>query len=199
MLRWNDKIKKSKKLTVFGESVLESGPWRGLLTDGMKIVNHLLRSHGIHCEFVPETKEKSNIEVDLASGAKTWEWRSKKGDISLTGTDLHGLSFGIPLHEQRIKAENRADHTMIFLPSTPMALNRAAGRNGLTWILCHELVHSVGLDDTEHSMGDQDLFAERGIYVPSDDQVAGTKGGKQVMMPPFFLSVETLRNLHLVW
>jgi hypothetical protein len=177
---WRESIRQGGVLKVFQTESFTGSIWVTELEPSIKILNALLKKPGIRLKF-ETTATKADAQVLLSTKA---------------GHGLHAEN------ELGLKGTSMMDSAHIFLPTNP-TIN--ATKDGTfiggpvkRHILVHELIHAVGLTNSEHA-------DDGGVFVKSLIITIGTKHGKQQAadgsdsVPEIKLATSTVRALRQAW
>ena len=177
---WRESIRQGGVLKVFQTESFTGSTWVTELEPSIKILNALLKKPGIKLKFeTTATKADAQVLLSIKAG--------------------HGLHAE---NELGLKGTSMMDSAHIFLPANP-TIN--ATKDGTSiggpvkrHILVHELIHAVGLTNSEHA-------DDGGVFVKNLIITIGTKHGKQQAadgsdsVPDIKLANSTVRALRQAW
>jgi hypothetical protein len=187
---------------------MEKGAWHTILKKTVPELNTELSKQKVKLQYdissdkPTVTGDGANIWVRAEAGSFDLKFQNKsdKGQIDANG--LHGETHLWREEDSKTKKQEMVK-AYVILPRHPLigdARKRAAGEPILKVIMAHELIHAAGLDNDEHT--DDDIFvgvqnADQG-NTPADDHLRIRFTGKDILMPPIFLS-QTVKKLQAIW
>ncbi len=204
---WYRRVRQGGKLTVFGDPLLDKGSWHGLLPQAIKELNTELGKQKVNVQFeISDDKPRisgdgANVWVRVESGSFDLNFQNRKEKDKIDGRDLHGATH-LWIEESRKGSE--VVKAYVILPLNPQVNRdskpRAAGAPILKVILAHELMHSCGLSNDDHTSDDIFVGVQNAESPgkPEDDRLKVMKAGQWFTMPPLFLS-ETVAKLNKIW
>ena len=177
---WRESIRQGGVLKVFQTESFTGSTWVTELELSIKILNALLKKHAFRLKF-ETTATKADAQVFLSTAAG--HGLHAENELGLKGTSMMNLAH-------------------IFLPANPTVNatkdGTAIGGPVKRHILVHELIHAVGLTNSEHA-------DDGGVFVKSLIITIGTKHGKQQAadgsesVPEIKLANSTVRALRQAW
>ena len=182
---WPKNIVNKKSLTVFADGSFAGSSWKPVLDAALKEINDSLRLNHIDLIF---SKAAKVIDAHIVLGTKA-------------GNGIHGSAA---IGTVKYGGKEYADRITIAVPATPRISesdpkSREAGPGVRLYILVHELIHSTGLTNDEHTTGD--VFAGKAALsegtTAAEDKVAPFDGSDP--MPPIRIGIATIKLLQGVW
>lgn len=198
---WTDSVKKTAQLSVYAASI--KGAWGALFREALREFNNLSRTHGLGVTIgqssdTPTDSGGANVGVEAANGQISCSYDGEQVSEAFDGRRMHGRTF-------LFSRDGKIEKAFVFLPSQPQINTpngiRAVGANIMKLIAVHELVHTCGLSNSEHST--DDLFQASPNVDPGStgakDRVIIKSGNRQTFMPPLVLSGSTVRHIKELW
>jgi hypothetical protein len=202
--KWNDKVKRTKRLLVYADQSIKSGVWASQFAASIREFNQLSKQHnlGVTLEASDSApvpgRGGADVSIATANGQLKFEYDGVRQQHAFDGTSMHGKT-------KQILRDDGMEKAYVFVPAQPMILTpngrRPVGPGVMKLIAVHEFVHACGLVDAEHTMEDLFQASPQVDYHsdPSRDRVMGKRGDQTVWMPPLFLSSTTARRIKEVW
>jgi hypothetical protein len=229
IIPWEDRIKKTGKLTIKIDDSIGQHGWAKAFKDGIAKFNELsIKTWKLGVTF--ETTDNF-VQANVVAQAKTgnfdfgykdaWYTMEEK-PVKFDGNEVHGMCT--PLHapvRNRVKHvdEIRLVKAFIFVPAKPQIKggnSRTVGEPVKLVIVVHELLHACGPDNDHHT--DNDVFAWPSARFesanPDDDRLEVPTGQREdvlvapgktvskpvtVLMPPIFLNSPTQNKIRDLW
>jgi len=170
IIPWEDRTKKTGKLTIMIDDSIGQHGWAKAFKDGIAKFNELSTQTwklGVTFETT-DNAMRANVVAqakvgDFNFGYKDPWWTMEEKPYKFDGDSVHGLC--LPLHGP---VRNRGKHVdeirlvkaFIFVPAKPHTQgsnSRMVGEPVKLVIVVHELIHACGPDNDHHT--DNDVFA----------------------------------------
>jgi hypothetical protein len=205
---WEDPIKKTKHLSIFPTSDVTSGAWAGVFSNALTEFNKLSSHHHLGVTVVksatppdPSGPGGADVQFDTLSGTKTFMSFGQQFSQTLDGN-------GVIAATQQIKtvvfSTTRIAKAFIYVPATPSTSppnTRVVGDPVKLVIAVHELIHACGLENSDHTGTDGDVFfgfpSLRERVRPADDRLAVGSPAKE--LPPIVLVPATVKLIQANW
>jgi len=220
-LEWTRKVKEKKTLNVYPTDALTKSLWGSLFPRGLDVLNGLLSKYKTGVQFKPtdiaparDGMGGAEVQVSISTGQHTyWAFGGEEKGTMPPGSASNGRCHHVRYNDYLAKA-------FVFLPAGPMISTpnavRTPGSGILLYIMMHELVHSLGLqdDDPGHEDGrKRDIFRSwpgfaSGETADGEEEKKGVKVvkqgdrmeiGKGIFLPPFDLSGPTAKLITTNW
>jgi hypothetical protein len=190
IVAWHKNVQRKSTLTYAVKAM--GGQWTAVLDNAIAEFNRQMSHHGLKLALGKVEKGMGpHIVFETEPG--------------------HGLHGSAPSQTKVINGVRYLDLVTIRVPATPRIdpkdpRSREVGPGPRLYILVHELIHAVGLDNDEHSP--DDVFAAESIVIPKGQYL---KSGKQAAedlvqppdgsapLPPIRLGARTVANLKKAW
>ncbi len=215
VLAWTRKIREKKTLNVFPAGpLMSSGVWGGYFPKGLDVLNGLLGKYKTGVVLKPadvaparDGMGGAEVQVSVSSGKHSyWAFGGEEKGSMPPGSASNGRCHQVRYNDYLAKA-------FVFLPaapviSTPSAV-RTPGSGILLYIMMHELLHALGLEDDDpgHEKGSKrDIFRSWPGFEQGDTP-EGEKGkpgdrikiASGVYLPPFDLAGPTAKLITDNW
>jgi hypothetical protein len=205
---WSDPIKATKQLKIFPTANVSGGPWAGVFKNALAEFNKLSAKHSLGVSFVlamsapdPSGVGGADVQFDAINGTVNFTCFNQAFSETLGGTDLIGHTSNVM---QVFGSTKTIAKAFIFVPATQSfgaGIGRGVGDPVKLVIAAHELIHACGLDNSEHSKNNGDLFfgfpSAREKVHPADDRLAVGNPAKEI--PPLFLVAPTIKLIQTNW
>jgi hypothetical protein len=206
---WDDSVKNQtiKDLGVFAGPDLKKEPAWGpaMFAKILDEFNKLSSTYGLGVTLSASllspktTSSGAEIQLEVSSGSHRFVLDGQ----TQTGT-LPGTFAGIT---HKVIQGGMIQKAFSFVPARPMIAGRGIGNGAKIALALHELLHAIGLDDTDpgHITGldDPDLFD--GIpnldanYPPDGNPGDRLDFGHGKYAPPYFLTARTASLVRSIW
>lgn len=215
VLAWTRKIRENKTLNVYPTDLLtSSGVWGSHFPKGLDTLNVLLGKYKTGVALKPTQTPPARdgmggaeVQISVSSGKHTyWAFGGEEKGSMPAGSASNGRCHQVRYNDYMAKA-------FIFLPaapviSTPSAV-RTPGSGILLYIMMHELLHALGLEDDDpgHEKGNKrDIFRSWPGFEQGDTPEGGKgqpgdriKIASNVYLPPFDLTASTAKMIGENW
>lgn len=183
--RWPKHVIRKASLTVALSASAASSGWGPILGTALADINRMLASNKIDLVFSKADKPiNAHITID-----------------TMTGSKLHGNA---KLSTSRSGSREYLSSVVIAVPAAPRIdendpKSRLAGDGVRLYLLVHELIHSIGLSNDEHTGGD--VFSSSVQLLPgqkaADDKVQFD--AEHGSMPPIKYLGATITKIRDGW
>ena len=201
---WEDRVRKTGRLTLFPGSSVTGGAWAGVFTSAITEFNRLAAGNNLGVTLSqasappdPNGVGGADVQVEAGNGSVTFSVFGQQTSVAVNGTGLEGNTQQVKLV---FGTTQRIAKAFVVVPATPQinAPPRGVGDGVKLVILVHEFVHACGLSNADHNAND--LFSgfpqARAGSTPSDDKV---EVNQQRRLPPLFLTAQTAGVIRGVW
>jgi len=197
----------AKKLAVYAGPDLKKEPaWgKNMFDKILEEFNKLSAAYSLVVTLAENPQDANtsstgaNVQIEVSSGSHSFVLDGK------TQTGTLGSAFAGITH--KVKQGGELQKAFCFVPARPMIAGRGIGTGAKLALALHEVLHAVGLDDTDpgHTTGldDPDLFD--GIpnldanFPPDGNPGDRLEFGHGKYAPPFFLTARTAGLVRSIW
>ncbi len=188
IIPWHRNVQRKHTLTYSVGANFKGAHWTPVLDKAIAEFNRHMSQHGLKLSI-------SKVEKGMGP------------HILLETEPGNGIHGSAPSQTKKINGVEYLDLVTIRVPATPRIepnnpKSREVGPGVRLYILMHELIHTVGLSNDEHSA--DDVFAAKSVLIPkgsylksktqaADDLVQPPDGSGP--MPPIRIGAKTVTNL----
>lgn len=207
---WTAQVRAAKQLSIFPTSRVTKGPWAKVFSQAMTDVNALSAKHSLGVVFVLATSAPdpsgvggADVQFDTIAGTASFTAFNQTFTDKLSGDVMEGHTN---LVKQILGSSTTIAKAFTYVPATPKIggpKGRGLGDPGKLVIAAHELIHALGLDNSDHSsFSAGDLFNS-----PMEANSGRTPAGDTMhpwgltapIMPPVVLSSATVALIQSNW
>ena len=216
---WIDQVKNSKTISVFATQTVTTGPWGSIFANAIQEFNRLASAMNFGVTLVRSTDPPdangfggANVNFDVGNGQQDFTVLGNDFSVNVDGAGMHGhTQIGLMLNQKKQAREIVKAYT--FVPIKPMMhvgpagkqVPREAGDGVKLVIAVHELIHTCGLSNPEHSPEiDPDIFIGQPQpspgATPKDDKLRlRLNPPNNVFAPPLIVSGRTAGMIRGNW
>ncbi len=207
---WTAPVRAAKQLSIFPTPQVTKGAWAKVFTKAMAEVNALSAKHSLGVTFVLATSAPdpsgvggADVQFDTINGTANFTAFNQSFTDKLSGDAMKGHTN---LVMQVFGSTKTVAKAFTYVPATPKIRGpngRLLGDPGKLVIAAHELIHALGLDNSDHSgLSDADLFSS-----PMESSQGTTPAGDTLhpwgltapVMPPIVLAGPTITLIQNNW
>ena len=216
---WMESVRRSKQLTVFPTQAVVQGSWAGVFTAAMAEFNRLSATLNFGVTLVlsatpPDSNGfgGANVNFDVGDGEMHYMVLGNDKSVNVVGDALHG-------HTQVAswingKGDKEVIKAFTYVPRNPIVetgpagqqVKRNAGDGIRLFIAVHELIHTAGLSNPEHSPESiPDIFIGQPQpspgKTPQDDKlrIRLDPPNNNLFAPPLIVSARTAGLIRSNW
>ncbi|WP_374309906.1 hypothetical protein [Methylocella sp.] len=207
---WTAAVKAAGRLSIFPTPNVAKGAWGKVFAKAMADVNALSAKHSLGVVFVLATSPPdpsgvggADVQFDTINGTASFTAFNQSFSDKLSGDAMEGHTN---LVKQVFGSNATVAKAFTYVPATPKiggAKGRLLGDPGRLVIAAHELIHALGLDNSDHSsLSSADLFsspmeAQQGTAPAAD--TLHPWGLTAPVMPPIVLAGPTITLIQNNW
>ena len=197
---WINSVKQTHRLNYYLQGI--AGQWQSAVQTAVREFNTISARRNLGVTFAPSQNAPTDsggadVGIRTANGGTSASYRGSQYTTSLPGDALTGFTM---------RLYNPIEKAFIFLPSNPMIgqrsrARRATGLGVKKVIVFHELIHSCGLDNNDHTPTDVfNGYLDALVGgAAAQDRLQFLAGGQYRTMPPIIFSAATADKISRFW